>query len=68
MPDKNPNARVYLLKWNDTGAPYVSNDHRTEFKLDFAMTIAMSEPVTVVDAETGRVLWVGSEAMRGGVR
>src|SRR5580698_8486852 len=63
---ENPNARTYRLRWND-GAPYVHpRDHRTEFALDEPMRIAGFEPVTVIDAETGHVLWVGSEATRGG--
>jgi hypothetical protein len=64
-PAADPNARVYLLRWNDTGAPYVSAGHRMEFALADAMRIADYEPVTVVDAGTGRVLWIGTEATRG---
>jgi len=65
MNGENPNARIYRLQWNDAAAPYVHpRTHRTEFALDEAMRIAGHEPVTVIDAETGRVLWVGSEATR----
>jgi hypothetical protein len=65
---ENPNARLNWLRWND-GAPYVHpRDHRTEFALDEAMRIAGYESVSVIDAETDRVLWIGSEATRGGIR
>lgn len=64
---EDPNARVYRLEWNDTRAPYTSYDHRAEFALDEAMRIAGYQPVTVIDAETGRVLWIGSVATRGGM-
>ena len=66
---EHPNERVYLLRWNDSGAAYVHpRDHRAEFALDEAMRIAGYEPVSVIDVETGRVLWIGSEATRGGIR
>lgn len=65
MPEDNPNSRIYLLTWNDNGAPYASQaDHRTEFTLAEAMRIADRTPVTVTDAQTGRTLWIGSEATR----
>lgn len=67
-PAENPNARMYRLRWND-GAPYVHpRDHRAEFALDEAMRIAGYEPVSVIDTETGRVLWIGNKATRGGIR
>ena len=67
-PAENPNARMYRLRWND-GAPYVHpRDHRAEFALDEAMRIAGYEPVSVIDTETGGVLWIGSKATRGGIR
>lgn len=63
----DPNTRIYLLKWRN-GAPYVTpNDHRSEFTLVEAMRIAGFENVDVIDAETGQVIWHGSEATRGGV-
>lgn len=64
---ENPNARPYMLTWNGTDVPYVSHDKRTVFTLAEAMRIAAHEPVTVTDGETGRVLWVGGRAMRGGL-
>jgi hypothetical protein len=64
----DPNSKIYLLKWRD-GAPYVTpGDHRTEFNLGEAMRVASFEDVDVIDAETGQVIWHGSEAMRGSVR
>ncbi len=66
---ENPNTRFYHLKWNDSGAIYTDPRTRgTEFTLAEAMRIADYEPITVFDAETGRVLWVGSEATRGGIQ
>jgi hypothetical protein len=63
----DPNTKIYVLTWRN-GAPYVSpNDHRTEFDLAQAMRIAEMEDVDVIDAETGQVIWHGSEATRGSV-
>jgi len=66
---EDPNMRIYLLRWTDSGAPYVHpREHRAEFTLAEAMRIAEREAVTVIEAGTGRVLWVGGEAARGGAR
>ncbi len=64
MTEQHPNSKTYRLQWNDTGAPYVSADHRTEFTLGEAMRIADRNEVSVIDPETSRVLWVGSEPTR----
>ena len=64
----DPNTKVYLLKWHD-GAPFAHpRDHRTEFNLAEAMRIASFENVDVIDAETGQVIWHGSEATRASIR
>jgi hypothetical protein len=67
MTEQHPNSKLYQLTWNDTGVPYVSADHRTRFTLGEAMRIADGEEVSVVDPETSRVLWVGSEPTRSAI-
>lgn len=65
MSADDPNSRPYMLTWTASAAPYVHpSSHRTTFTLAEAMRIAGYEAVTVTDGETGRVLWVGSEATR----
>jgi hypothetical protein len=64
----DPNTKVYRLKWRN-GALYAHpSDHRIDFTLAEAMRIAEREDVDVIDPESGRVIWRGSEATRGGVR
>lgn len=60
----HPNDKKYRLQWPN-GALYTHHlDHRTEFTLAEAMRIASFEQVSVVDPETGQVLWVGGPAQR----
>jgi hypothetical protein len=64
--DSNPNARLYRLQWTSNGAPFTHpRSHQSEFALDEAMRLASREPLTVIDAETGHVLWISSVATRG---
>ena len=61
----DPNTRPYMLTWTADSAPCVQpGTRRTTFTLAEAMRIAGFEAVTVTDALTVRVLWIGSEATR----